>query len=46
MARKKYPELPERSDYFVAAVDCLKGRGGSATIEEMEDDVTELLHIS
>lgn len=46
MAKKKYPELPERSDYFVAAVDCLKCRGGSATIEEIEDDVAEKLRIS
>ena len=46
MAKKKYPELPERTDYFAAAVDSLKSRGGSATIEEMEDDVAERLHMS
>lgn len=46
MTRKKYPQLPERTDYFVAVVDCLKSRGGSATIEEMEDDVAERLNLS
>jgi restriction system protein len=46
MARRKHTLLPAWSDYFVAAVDCLKARGGSATIEEMEEDVAEKLHIS
>jgi len=46
MVRKKHTELPEWTDYFVAAVNSLKARGGSATIEEMEDDVAEELHVS
>lgn len=46
MARRKHTSLPPWSDYFVAAVDCLKARGGSATIEELEEDVAEKLHLS
>lgn len=46
MARRKHKQLPPLSDYFVAAVDCLKTRGGSATIEEMEEDVAERLHLT
>ena len=46
MARRKHVLLPPLSDYFVAAVDCLKARGGSATIEELEEDVAESLHLS
>jgi len=46
MAQKKYPELPERSDFFVAAVESLRQRGGSATIEEMEEDAAKLLRLS
>jgi restriction system protein len=46
MARRKHTLLPPWSDYFVAAVDCLKARGGSATIEELEEDVAEKLHLS
>lgn len=46
MARRKHKMLPPWSDYFVAAVDCLKTRGGSATIEEMEEDVAERLRLT
>jgi restriction system protein len=46
MARRKHKLLPPLSDYFVAAVECLKARGGSATIEEMEEDVAEKLNLS
>jgi len=46
MVSKKYPELPDRADYFVAAVKSLIRRGGSATIDEIEEDVPEILHIS
>lgn len=46
MAQKKYPELPERSDFFAAAVESLRRRGGSATIDEMEEDVVEILRLS
>src|SRR5882672_11132212 len=46
MARRKHVLLPPWSDYFVAAVACLKARGGSATIEELEQDVAEKLHLS
>jgi len=34
------------SDYFVPAVEALKVRGGSATIEELEEDVAEALRLS
>jgi hypothetical protein len=30
----------------VAAIECLKKGGGSATIEEMEEDVAEKLRLS
>jgi hypothetical protein len=46
MVRRKHVLLPPWSDYFVAAVDCLKARGGSATIEELEEDVAEKLRLS
>jgi restriction system protein len=46
MARRKHKLLPPWSDYFVATVDCLNTRGGSATIEELEEDVAERLHLS
>src|SRR3990170_8487036 len=46
MARRKHVLLPPWSDYFVETVDCLRSRGGSATIEEMEEDVAERLHLS
>jgi restriction system protein len=46
VARTKHKLLPPWSDYFVAAIDCLKARGGSATIEELEEDVAEKSHLS
>jgi restriction system protein len=46
MARRKHKLLPPLSDYFVATVDGLNARGGSATIEELEEDVAERLHLS
>jgi restriction system protein len=46
MARRKHALLPPWSDYYVAAVACLKARGGSATIEELEEDVAETLRLS
>ena len=46
MARIKHKLLPPWRDYFVAAVHCLKARGGSTTIEEMEEDVAEKLRLS
>jgi restriction system protein len=46
MARKKHKLLPPLSDYFVPTVDALKARGGSATIEELEEDVAEALGLS
>lgn len=39
-------DLPPYSDYFVPTVTALKARGGSATIEELEDDVGEYLKLS
>lgn len=39
-------KLPARSEYYVAAVHCLRARGGSTTIEEMEEDVAEELKLS
>src|SRR5215203_104501 len=46
MARKKHKLLPPLSEYFVPAVSALKARGGSATIEELEEDVAEALRLS
>jgi restriction system protein len=46
MARTKHFQLPPLSDYFVAAIDCMKEQGGSATIEEMEEIVAERLKLS
>ncbi|HEY5337821.1 MAG TPA: restriction endonuclease [Rhizomicrobium sp.] len=34
------------SEYFVAAMECIKKRGGSTTIEEMEEDVADKLRLS
>jgi restriction system protein len=39
-------DLPTFEDYFAPVVACLKTRGGSATIEEMEEDVAEELKLS
>ena len=46
MARKKHTLLPPLSSYFEPAADSLKARGGSATIEEMEEDVADRLGLS
>lgn len=46
MPRKKHPLLPQLSKYFEPAADALKARGGSATIEEMEEDVADRLKLS
>lgn len=46
MARRKHRQLPPRSEYYVAVVHSLKERGGSTTIEEMEEDVAESLQVS
>ena len=46
MARKKHKLLPPLSDYFVPTVESLKARGGSATIEELEEDVADRLRLS
>lgn len=46
MKRKKHILLPPLSDYFVPAVDSLKARGGSTTIEELEEDVALILGLS
>lgn len=45
MARHKHPQLPERQDYYPAAIAAMKARGGSATIEELEEDVAEILQL-
>lgn len=46
MPRKKYPLLPDRLDYYPAAVEVMKSKGGSVTIEEMEEGVSKLLGLS
>lgn len=38
--------LPPFGDFFVPTVRALKARGGSATIEEMEEDVAALMNLS
>lgn len=38
--------LPTFVDYFVPTVQALKARGGSATIEELEEDVAALMRLS
>src|ERR1041384_4145257 len=38
--------LPPRSEYYVAAIHCPRARGGSATIEELEEDVADRLKLS
>jgi hypothetical protein len=43
MTRKKHKLLPSLPEYFVPAVESLKARGGSATIEELEEDVADAL---
>jgi restriction system protein len=39
-------DLPSFDLYFPPIVQALKGRGGSATIEELEDDVAEIMGLS
>lgn len=39
-------DLPAFEDYFIPTVKALRGRGGSATIEEMEEDVADSLKLS
>jgi hypothetical protein len=39
-------DLPAYPEYFEPTVAALKGRGGSATIEEMEEDVAKTLGLS
>lgn len=39
-------DLPTFESYFVPTVYALRNRGGSATIEEMEDDVADLMKLS
>ena len=39
-------DLPAFEAYFVPTVRALRNRGGSATIEEMEDDVADLMQLS
>jgi restriction system protein len=39
-------DLPPFSEYFPIAVEALKGRGGSATIEELEEDVATRMQLS
>ncbi len=46
MARYKHPQLPERQEYYPATVAAMKARGGSATIEELEQDVADILDLS
>jgi restriction system protein len=39
-------DLPQFRDYFAPALRVLRERGGSATIEELEDGVAELMELS
>lgn len=39
-------DLPSFESYLVPTVECLKARGGSMTIEEMEEDVAEAMRLS
>jgi restriction system protein len=39
-------DLPSFSQYFVPTIAALKQRGGSATIEELEEDVAQLMDLS
>ena len=45
MAKLKH-SLPAFVDYFPPSVAALKARGGSLTIEEMEDEVARLMNLS
>lgn len=46
MSRKKHKLLPPLNTYFAPAAEAMKARGGSATIEEMEEDVADRLQLS
>jgi restriction system protein len=39
-------DLPSFEQYFVPALQALKKRGGSATIEELEEDVAQLMRLT
>jgi restriction endonuclease Mrr len=39
-------DLPPLADYLPPVVAALKARGGSATIEELEDDVARLMKLT
>jgi restriction system protein len=39
-------DLPSFESYFVPAMQCLKSRGRSATIEELEEAVVEAMRLS
>lgn len=39
-------DLPSFEEYFVPTVKSLRARGGSSTIEELEDDVADYLSLS
>jgi restriction system protein len=39
-------DLPSFESYLVPTVECLKARGGSMTIEEMEEDVAAAMNLS
>jgi hypothetical protein len=43
MATKK--DLPSFDKYYPFVVEAMKARGGSATIEEMEEDVAALMKL-
>ena len=43
---KQKRSLPRFSEYFPPALAALKARGGSATIEEMEDEVARLMQLT
>jgi restriction system protein len=39
-------DLPPFASYFVPTIKCLKAKGGSTTIQEMEDDVASAIALS
>jgi restriction system protein len=39
-------DLPSFEKYFAPTVHSMRSRGGSATIEELEEDVAELMKLS
>ncbi|MGY6247847.1 winged helix-turn-helix domain-containing protein [Bosea thiooxidans] len=42
----KPSSLPKYAEYVFPTLEAVKGRGGSATIEEIEDGVAELMQLS